>query len=395
MKSGCLGFIFGLILLLLTDGILWWQIKQCLKKKWQKTIYLFQALFFIILLMLFQYFVDKVQGPTGYFWIEKIIGLLVLVYSPKVIYIFFNGIGKLLPQRDRRFNIFQRTGNAFSLILFFFLLYSLTWGRYQYRLERINIPVQQLPTTFQNFTIVQLSDLHLGSFGENYIGIDRLVKEVNALKPDLIVFTGDMVNNFSSELLPWIEKLQKLKAKYGKYAVTGNHDYGDYSNWNNPQEKEKNLKYFYKYMEKAGFYMLNNANIPLVIQKDTLWLAGVENWGKPPFPQYGNLNKALQGISKKYPIILLTHDPFHWKAEVLTHPIFLTLSGHTHAMQMGFEMRNIKWSPAQYIYPEYDGLYQQGNQYLYVSRGQGYLGFPGRIGMQPIITLFTLKNNSH
>jgi predicted MPP superfamily phosphohydrolase len=220
-----------------------------------------------------------------------------------------------------------------------------------------------------------------------------LVKEVNELKPDLIVFTGDMVNNFSSELLPWIETLQKLKADYGKYAVTGNHDYGDYSLWNSKQEKEKNLKQFYQNMENAGFHMLNNAHIPIVIQNDTLWLVGVENWGKPPFSQYGNLSKALEGVPENSLIILLTHDPSHWRAEVLSHPIALTLSGHTHAMQMGVEIGHVKWSPAKYIYPEYDGLYQQGKQYLYVNRGQGYLGLPGRIGMQPEITQFTLKNS--
>lgn len=395
MKSGSLIFIISLLLLILIDAVLWYQIKAYIRKKWQIIIYCFQALFFITILIIFQYFVGRIQGPKGYFWIEKLIGILVLFYSPKMIFILLNGIGLIFRKWSTRFALqLKKAGTLLSIFLFLLLLYSITWGRYNYKLERVSIPITNLPTAFQNFTIVQLSDLHLGSFGENYRGIHRLVKEVNALHPDIIVFTGDMVNNFASEMSPWIESLKGLQAKYGKYAVTGNHDYGDYTRWNHPKDKQANLKHFFENMQAMGFRLLNNAHIPIVSHGDTLWLAGVENWGKPPFPQYGNLKVALDSIPKNQPIILLSHDPSHWRTEVLKYPIHLTLSGHTHAMQMGIQIGKRKWSPSQYLYPEYDGLYQNGYQYLYVSRGQGYLGFPGRIGLRPIITLLTLENNS-
>ena len=220
----------------------------------------------------------------------------------------------------------------------------------------------------------------------------KLVDEVNRLNPDLIVFTGDMVNSFASEMDPWIETLKKLKAKYGKYATTGNHDYGTYVKWSSKADQENNLKQFFKNMERADFTMLNNTNIPLVIANDTLYLAGVENWGLPPFPCFGKLAQALEGTNG-YPVILLSHDPSHWRHEVLNYPVDLMLAGHTHAMQLGINIGSFRWSPAVYIYPEYNGLYTANGQQLYVSRGVGYLGFAGRIGQRPEITLIKLTND--
>ena len=204
-----------------------------------------------------------------------------------------------------------------------------------------------------------------------------------------------MVNNFADEISPWITPLSQLKASYGKYAVTGNHDYGDYTHWSSPEAKESNMQHFYSNMKQMGFQMLNNSRTPIIVQNDTIWLAGVENWGKPPFPRYGNLNAAIDSLPTDALVILLSHDPSHWRAEVLQHSIPLTLSGHTHAMQLGIRIGNKEWSPAKYIYPEYDGLYQENRQYLYVSRGQGYLGFPGRIGLRPVITELILTRLRH
>ncbi|HJA15461.1 MAG TPA: metallophosphoesterase, partial [Candidatus Butyricimonas faecavium] len=245
---------------------------------------------------------------------------------------------------------------------------------------------------FNDFRIVQLTDLHLGSYGEHYPGITKLVDEVNRLNPDLIVFTGDMINSFASEMDPWIETLKKLKAKYGKYATTGNHDYGTYVKWPTKTDQENNLKQFFENMKRADFVMLNNTNIPLVISNDTLYLAGVENWGLPPFPSFGKLAQALEGTDG-HPVILLSHDPSHWRHEVLNYPVDLMLAGHTHAMQLGITIGNFRWSPAVYVYPEYNGLYASNGQQLYVSRGVGYLGFAGRIGQRPEITLIKLTNN--
>ena len=387
MRSSSLIFIAGLIFIILTDTILWYQLRKYLNKKWQISLYILHSLFFVFSLVAFQFTVTRLKGPGAYFWLEKMIGILFLFYTPKVIFILLNGLGRIF---RRIWPVFSKVmgilASFLSLSLFLLLLYSITWGRYQYKIETVQVPIKNLPSGLENFKIVQLSDLHLGSYGENYPGITRLVNEVNSLHPDLIVFTGDMVNNFAAETLPWIKTFQQLNAPYGKFAITGNHDYGDYTRWPDQESKKENLRNFYRNMEEMGFRMLNNTHVPIISGGDTLWLAGVENWGNPPFPRYGNLRQALDTLQEGQCIILLSHDPSHWRAEVLQYPVALTLSGHTHAMQLGFHIGKYKWSPSQYIYPEYDGLYRQGWQYLYVSRGQGYLGFPGRIGLRPIIT---------
>ncbi len=279
-----------------------------------------------------------------------------------------------------------------SSLLFFILLYSITYNRSNYKIEQTRICFPQLPSTFNNLRIVQLTDLHLGSYSSRYTGISKLVDKVNQLHPDLILFTGDMVNNFASEMIPWIPELSRMQAKYGKYAVTGNHDYGDYTHWPSANAKRENMNQFYRNLKAMGFQVLNNQNIPITKNNDTLYIAGVANWGKPPFPQYGDVTQALSNTENHF-VILLSHDPSYWKAEILNHPVPLTLSGHTHAMQLGIKLGKLKWSPARYIYPEYDGLYQSQQKYLYVSRGVGYLGFPGRIGLRPQIEEIILNNN--
>lgn len=392
MKSSSIAFIVGILFIILTDTVFGLQIRRFIKKKWQISIYVFQTLFFITAILLFHFSASKIKGPESYFWIGKLFGIFTLFYIPKLLYILMKCIGRcfdrLIPKASATLHFIAV---PISILSFVFLLYGITSGRYNYKIDKMEIPVNNLPRSFENFTIVQLSDIHLGSYGESYKGIKQLVDEVNSLKPDLIVFTGDMVNNFADEIPYWIPTLKQLKAPYGKYAVTGNHDYGDYTQWSNPEAKKDNLKRFYHNMAAMDFNMLNNDHIPIVRQGDTLWLAGVENWGKPPFPRYGNLQKALNGLHANQSIILLSHDPSHWRAEVLSSPVSLMLAGHTHAMQSGIQIGSKKWSPAKYIYPEYDGLYQEKNQYLYVSRGQGYIGYPGRIGLRPVITLLTLK----
>lgn len=391
MRNSSLIFIVGLIFILVTDTILWIQIRQYLSQKWKTLLYGLHSLFFLIALILYQFTISRLKGPEAYFWIETFIGIFFLFYIPKFIFILLNGIGRLFRKLSNRFTrAMALASGLLAGILFAVLLYSITWGRYNYKIEKVNIPLARLPQAFDQFRIVQLSDLHLGSFGRNYPGVSKLVREVNALHPDLIVFTGDMVNNFADEMPPWIASMQKLEAKYGKYAVTGNHDYGDYTRWPSVRDKEENLRQFYENMQRMGFRMLNNTHVPIVVANDTLWLAGVENWGKPPFPQYGNLTEAIGKLSNGQPVLLLSHDPSHWRAEIIKHRIPLTLSGHTHAMQSGIQIGDKKWSPAQYIYPEYDGLYREGEHFLYVSRGQGYIGFPGRIGLRPVITEITL-----
>lgn len=393
MRSGNLIFIVGLLFIILIDSALFFQLRQKLRSKWKMILYWLQSLLFVATLVTYHLVISHVKGPEAYLWIERIIGIIFLFYTPKLLFIIFRALSWIAGLISQLACKILRTLAWYSALLgFLILLFSVTFGRYYYKVETVPVSFDNLPAAFDGYKIVQLTDLHLGSYGKNYKGIPKLVKEVNDLHPDIIVFTGDMVNNFAAEMNPWIDLIGQLKAKYGKFAITGNHDYGDYTVWKHPEEKQANLEQFFKNMEAMGFYMLNNDNIPLVMNADTLYLAGVENWGEPPFSRYGNLGEALHDTEGHF-VLLLSHNPSHWRAEVLKHKIPLTLSGHTHAMQMGVKIGKYEWSPAQYIYPEYDGLYRHDHQYLYVSRGQGYLGFPGRIGLRPVITEIILTKS--
>lgn len=356
-------------------------------------MYWFHSALFIAGLFCYYFYVPRLEGPETYYWIGLGIGLLFLFYIPKLVFIFVSLLW--LPFSRIRPSFKKKslwTAATISGVCFFTILHGITYNRYNYKIENTSVCFPQLPSAFENFKIVQLSDLHLGSHSSHYKGIPLLVEQVNRLNPDVILFTGDMVNNFASELRPWTEVLNRLKARYGKFAVTGNHDYGSYVRWKNPGKQHRNMEEFYENMEKAGFFMLNNANVPVVRGNDTLYIAGVENWGNPPFPRYGKLEKALRDCNGRF-VVLLSHDPSHWEGEILQYNVPLTLSGHTHAMQMGIKAGSWEWSPAKMMYPQYDGLYRKGERYIHVSRGEGYIGFPGRIGLRPQIDEIILHRN--
>ena len=209
------------------------------------------------------------------------------------------------------------------------------------------------------------------------------------------MFTGDLVNNSSYEIDEFLPLLKKLKAKYGKYSILGNHDYGDYSNWSSDEEKQANFERMISLQEEAGFEVLRNENRQIKIEGESIQLVGLENWGQPPFPQYGNLNKAMMGVEEDKVTILLSHDPSHWDAEVLNKTnIDLTLAGHTHGMQFGIEIPGFKWSPVQFKYPRWGGLYTENNQHLYVNRGIGYIGVAARVGISPEVTVLELQSEA-
>jgi len=240
--------------------------------------------------------------------------------------------------------------------------------------------------------LVHISDIHSGSF-DSLEAVQRGIDLINAQNADIICFTGDLVNNDSREIEPFIQDFKALKSKYGIYSCLGNHDYGDYKHWKSKEVKQQNLETLFKHHQAMGFKLLNNSNVELTNKGEKIVILGVENWGKPPFPQHGDLDKALKNVNNADFKILLSHDPSHWDYKVLTHPtnIDLTLSGHTHGMQFGVEIPGFKWSPIKYLYPRWAGLYQEATQYLYVNRGFGFLGFPGRVGIWPEITVIELK----
>lgn len=274
---------------------------------------------------------------------------------------------------------------------------SLSWGiisgAHDYRVRRIKVPVKGLPKAFEGLRIGQLSDIHSGSFWNKTAvkgGVELFEKE----KVDLAVFTGDLVNNKATEMQEWGSIFSKVKAPLGVYSIFGNHDYGDYADWSSEQAKLKNLKDLAQVEKNMGWQLLNNEHRILEINGEKLGLIGVENWSaKSRFPKYGKLNMAMQNMEETATTILLSHDPSHWQAEVVgQNPrIDLTLSGHTHGMQFGVDIPGFKWSPVQYVYNEWAGLYQAGHQNLYVNRGFGYIGYPGRVGILPEISVLTLE----
>ena len=220
-----------------------------------------------------------------------------------------------------------------------------------------------------------------------------MIDLINEKESDVILFTGDMVNQKAEEMKPYINIFSKLKAKDGLYSVLGNHDYGDYVSWPSPSSKVRNLEQLMTYQAQMGFKMLNNTQERIEKNGEFTNLLGVENWGKPPFPQHGDLEKAASGIEPNEFSILMSHDPSHWDYQIKQHPkeINLTLSGHTHGMQLGIDWLGMKWSPVKYRYRKWAGLYTENNRHLYVNRGLGFLGWPGRLGIWPEVTLIRLE----
>ncbi len=278
-------------------------------------------------------------------------------------------------------------GVGLSLFSAFIILYGSFIGREKFQVKEVNYTHSQIPASFNGYKIVQLSDIHLGSWFDNPKPVQRIVDLVNAQNPDLIVFTGDLVNHKDDEMNPFMEVLSQLKAKDGVFSILGNHDYGPYyKHWKNPEDQQESFLRLQDKQRQMGWQLLNNEHVFLVNGSDSIALIGVENDGEPPFAQYGDLKKAAEH-TEGYFRILLSHNPTHWRREVLpTTDIPLTLSGHTHGMQ--FQLGS--FSLASQVYPEWGGMYTEGDQSLYVNIGIGSVGPPFRWGAWPEITVFTL-----
>ncbi|WP_299109204.1 metallophosphoesterase [uncultured Winogradskyella sp.] len=283
-----------------------------------------------------------------------------------------------------------------AAIPFSSLLYGMFRGKYNFRVLNYTLHFEDLPEAFDGYRITQISDIHSGSF-DNKEKIEYAVDLINEQKSDVLLFTGDMVNNKASEMLPWKDTFGRLKAKDGKYSVLGNHDYGDYVDWDTPEAKHQNLEDLKQIQKDIGFDLLLNESRFLEKDNQRLALVGVENWGKGGFKKAGSLEKASENIQSDDFKILMSHDPSHWEAKVIDDPYHyhLTLSGHTHGMQFGIEIPGwIKWSPSKWRYKHWAGIYTELGQHINVNRGFGYLGYPGRVGIWPEITVIELKKGS-
>ncbi len=276
-----------------------------------------------------------------------------------------------------------------------FVLYGIYKGRYNYKVYKYDLIFDDLPEDFDGYQITHISDIHSGSL-KNKNNVEYAVRLINEQKSDLILFTGDIINNKSNELIKWKDLLSTMKASDGKFSVLGNHDYGDYVNWNNKQEKEDNFSDLLNFQKQMGFKLLLNENIKIKKGESNISLIGVENWGKGRFKKKGDIDKACIGLNERDFKIVLSHDPSHWDKILIDHKthFHLTLSGHTHGMQFGIEIPGwVKWSPAKWAYRQWAGLYNEKNQFLNVNRGFGVLGFPGRVGIPPEISVITLKKS--
>jgi predicted MPP superfamily phosphohydrolase len=367
-----------------------------------KIIYWLHVILFSLYAIIFIVIIKNSDQPDYIIYRRyfTLAGLFIAICFPKIFFalfflidLFFQFILSFFRKQKRAYNIkvFSAIGLALFSITFLIILHGIFFGKTNFKTEHITLSFKNLPESFDGLKIAQISDMHLGSFSDSLVvkkGIIRLMDE----KPDIIFVTGDLINNLSEEARIMLPELKRLHAPYGVFSILGNHDVGDYRRWKTIKEKTEDFNNLITIEKEAGFTLLMNQNQIIKKGNDSIAIIGVESWGKPPFRKYGKLDVAIKGVEKVPFKILLTHNPTHWDVEVAgKNNADLTLSGHTHAMQFGINCCSIFWCPLKWMYPHWAGLYHNGEQYLYVNRGFGFLGFPGRIGMTPEITIIELK----
>tara|TARA_R110002072_G_scaffold303113_1_gene494189 strand:- start:93173 stop:94399 length:1227 start_codon:yes stop_codon:yes gene_type:complete len=324
--------------------------------------------------------------------------LILIMFGEDIVRLFVglfakiggNEAGFYVPSR-RKF--ISTVALGIAAIPFTSLLYGMYKGKYNYKVLKYALEFDDLPDAFDGYTLTQISDVHSGSF-DNKEKIAYGIDLINEQQSDIILFTGDLVNNVAEEMLPWKDLFGSLSAKDGVYSVLGNHDYGDYVSWNSEREKEQNLSDLKNLQKEMGWRLLLNENVTLNRNNETIKLIGIENWGAGGFKKAGDLEMACEGCDTTDFKILMSHDPSHWQEQVKNNDknIQLTLSGHTHGMQFGIEIPGwFKWSPVKYRYENWAGIYEEMGRYINVNRGFGYLGYPGRVGIWPEVTVITLK----
>ncbi|MDT8418288.1 MAG: metallophosphoesterase [Lutibacter sp.] len=391
--------------ILFLDFYAYQSIKTLTKNKIVKVFYWVFSLGILVNLLYKLFVFNDSRGLTQPMMLA--FGLLILSMAPKFIALivlfgedifrvfksalnYFSTAAPKIFMGERR-EFVSKVALALAAIPFTSVLYGMARGKYNYQVINHTLYFDDLPEAFHGFKLTHISDIHSGSFDDAekiMAGIDLINEQVS----DIILFTGDLVNNTADEMEPWIGHFSKLKAKHGKYSILGNHDYGEYVQFNSEEEKAQNFQAIKDLHTQMGFNLLLNDSIYLEKGTDKIALVGVENWGTR-FKKPGDLNLASSKINKEDFKILMSHDPSHWDAEIKNHPrnFQLTLSGHTHGMQFGIEIPGIKWSPVQYVYEQWAGIYGAMGKYINVNRGFGFLAFPGRVGIWPEITVITLK----
>jgi len=348
----------------------------------------------IVALLLLYIWPGDIRSTKNYSLYYIFNGVLLLDIIFKTPSFLFYVIGKLLFRNNNR-QIVYLIGLIVSTSLSLVLFYGIVFGRNNLSIRNVELEFSTLPKEFDNYKIVHISDIHLGSFIHSKKLMKNVQSQIQKIKPDLILFTGDLVNNFSYELDGWDTIFNKINSAKNSYSILGNHDYGNYSNWKSESDKIENFNILTKAHSNMGFELLRNENSVITEGKDSIYIIGVENWGHPPFPQYANLQHAMAGIPNNAFKILLTHDPAHWEAQIDgKKDIQLTLSGHSHGLQLGFIKAGIPFSLSYLTRKNWGGLYKSNNNYLYVNTGLGTVGIPFRIDMPAEITVILLKSSS-
>ncbi len=382
--------------------------RTLLKSKWFLWAYVVISLFLYVYIFYTIFNFDRKIGQTKNSLFA--LGLLLTVYLPKIvlatimfgedIFRFMSGVANYFIEYDNRESFLpsrrrfvSQVALGLAAIPFLSLIYGVTKGKYNYKVIKQNLFFPDLPDAFDGFTITHISDIHSGSF-DNAEKINYAVDLINEQQSDILLFTGDIVNAKAEEMHPWIDTFNRLtKPAFGKFSVLGNHDYGAYLDWNSEEEKAKNFEDIKDLHRQIDFKLLMNEHVKIKKDNQEIALVGVENWGKH-FGSMGDINKAADGLSKEDFKVVMSHDPSHWEEIVKHHEkhFHLTLSGHTHGMQFGIEIPGwVKWSPVQYVYKQWAGLYENAGRYIYVNRGFGFHAYPGRVGIMPEITVIELK----
>lgn len=410
-----------LVIIVLADLYLWSSVKKLVfnYKNWLRITMIslyWLPLFLLMITVVFSAIIPMQQwnGPLRTY----LIGSVLIFYTAKLLPLIFLILSDIIRVIQKLFIVGNKTkrqeivvssdGITRSRFLQYvgFITGGLVMGTmftgmlkwaYEFKVHIEKLSFRNLPESFNGYKIVQISDMHLGSWSSSK-PLKRAVEIINDLNADLVLFTGDLVNYSTSEAFGFEDILKEIKAKDGVFAVLGNHDYGDYVSWQSAEAKKQNMEDLYKYFEEIGWRLLNNENTIISKGSGSLALLGVENWGASArFPKHGDLEKAMKGSENADVRILMTHDPSHWEKVVMpqNYDIDLALSGHTHGFQFGIETKDMKWSPAKYLYKHWAGLYEDPNKtgkYIYVNRGLGSIGYPGRIGILPEITLIELTS---
>ena len=395
MRLVLITLVTALILGLLADAYIWMALRSYLRRRAVAIVHLAVAALMTLLLVAIMVMPVRTGGDDVLRATMWMLYTYISVYVPKYLFVIFDALSRLpMLWHRERWRVFTGIGAGVAVVVFVALWYGAIFGRWQTGVREVEVPVHGLPKSFDGLRVVQISDLHVGTWGEDTTMVARVVSEINALRPDLILFTGDIVNRHSAELKPFMGVLSRLHAPYGVYSIMGNHDYGDYEEWPNSSAKAADVASLKDMEGRMGWKMLNNDHAVLRNAKgDSLVLVGVENVGDPPFTTYGDLAAAYPTPGDNAAKILLSHNPAHWERDIAGHQgqnFALTLSGHTHAMQI--EIFGL--SPAVFRYRHWGGLYDEDPAHLlYVNIGIGTVGFPARIGATPEITLLTLRSH--